>query len=79
MTQSTSEARRQLVLILVAVAAGGVVFALTGDFVIGVGVAAGVFAIVRQAIRVWGPGRKEDDHPGAAELSDREPAQPARR
>ena len=41
MTQSTTrEARTQLILIVIAIAVGGVVFAFTGDFVIGVGVGA---------------------------------------
>jgi hypothetical protein len=43
-----------LVLSLAAVAIGGVVFALTSDFVIGVGVGATVLAFGRQVSRAWG-------------------------
>ena len=63
MTQTTKrEARTQLVLVATAIAVGGVVFLLTGDFVIGVGVGAAVFALARQATRIWG--RKADRHAG---------------
>ena len=71
MTQSTPPAARtQLILIVIAVAVGGVVFAFTGDFVIGVGVGAAAFALARQGIKVWG--RKDDDHAGTAREPDRE-------
>ena len=50
------EDRTQLILIVIAVAVGGVVFVLANDFVIGVGVGAAVFAVARQALRVWGRG-----------------------
>jgi ABC-2 type transport system permease protein len=60
MTQpATRETRTQLVLTIVAIAVGGLVFALTGDFVIGVAVGAAVFALTRQAIKLW---RRERDH-----------------
>jgi ABC-2 type transport system permease protein len=60
MTQPTTrEARTQLILTVIAIAVGGVVFALTADFVLGVGVGAAVFALARQATNVWG--RKRDD------------------
>ena len=56
MTQpTTGEARLQLMLTIAAIAVGGVVFAVTADFVSGVGVGAAFFALVRQATRVWGP------------------------
>jgi ABC-2 type transport system permease protein len=55
MTQPTREARMQLVLTAAAIALGGVVFAVTADFVIGVGVGAAVFVLARQATRVWRP------------------------
>ena len=72
MTQSTTrEARTQLVLIVIAIAVGGVVFALAGDFVIGVGVGAAVFALARQAIKVWG--RKSDHQVDTASEPDHEP------
>ena len=60
---TTREARTQLVLIVIAIAVGGVVFALAGDFVIGVGVGAGVFALARQGMKVWG--RSKDDQAAA--------------
>jgi hypothetical protein len=60
--QSTPRAARSpLVLTVLALAVGGVVFAFTGDFVIGVGVGAAVFALARQAIKVWG---RQDDEVG---------------
>ncbi len=65
------EARTQLVLIVIATAIGAVVFALSGDFVIGVGVGAGGFAVARQAIKAWG--RKGDDQARAENEPDREP------
>ena len=56
MTQPTTrEARTQLIETVAAIAVGGAVFAVTADFVIGVGVGAAFFALVRQATRVWGP------------------------
>ena len=59
MTQPTTrEARTQLILTVIAIAVGGVVFALTADFVLGVGVGAAVFALARQATNVRG--RKRD-------------------
>ena len=68
---STHYAWTQLLLALIAIAIGGVVFALSGDFVIGVGVGAVVFAIARQAMKVWG----SNDHPEVTtSVSDREPS-----
>jgi ABC-2 type transport system permease protein len=78
-TKSTArEERAQLILILIAIAVGGVVFALAGDFVIGVGVGAAVFALARQAMKVWG--RKVDHQANAASERDRAgrvPTQPS--
>ena len=68
---TTREARTQLILIVIAIAVGGVVFALAGDFVIGVGVGAAVFAVSRQGVKVWG--RKDDDQAGTAREPDNEP------
>ncbi len=51
---TTHEARTQLILMLIAIAVGGAVFVLAGDFVIGVGAGAAVFAVVRQVMKVWG-------------------------
>jgi len=45
------ETRTQLYLIVVAIVVGGVVFTMAGDFVLGVGVGAAVFALTRQAIK----------------------------
>jgi len=70
--QSTKRAARtQLGLIVIAIVIGAVVLALTGDFVIGVGVGAGVFALARQAIKASG---RKDDQNGAANEPDPEPA-----
>jgi len=67
----TRDARTQLVLIVIAIAVGGAVFATIGDFVIGVGVGAAVFAVTRQAMRIWRP---SVDHPAsAASEADRSP------
>ena len=68
---TTREAPTQLILSVIAIAVGGIVFALTGDFVIGVGVGAAVFALARQAIKVWG--RKRDEQVDTANEPDREP------
>jgi ABC-2 type transport system permease protein len=68
---TTREARTQLVLAVIAIAVGGVVFGLAGDFVIGVGVGAVVFALARLTIRVWS--RKSDDPVDTASEPDREP------
>jgi ABC-2 type transport system permease protein len=71
--QSTKrEARTQLVLIVTAITVGGVVFALAGDFVIGVGVGAGVFALARQGLKTWGS--KDEDQASVTDEPDREPA-----
>jgi ABC-2 type transport system permease protein len=66
----TTEARTQLVLTVIAIAVGGVVFAFTSDFVIGVGVGAAVFALARQALKVWG--RKSEHEPDIGSKPDRE-------
>ncbi len=71
-SQSTRRAARsQLILTVLAIAVGGTVFAVTGDFVIGVGVGAGVFALARQGLTVWG--RNDDDRVGTSAEPDREP------
>jgi ABC-2 type transport system permease protein len=67
----TREARTQVVLVVIAIAVGGVVFALAGDFVMGVGVGAAVFALARQGMKVWG--RRGEDQSGTAREPDREP------
>jgi hypothetical protein len=43
---------------------GGVVFAVSRDFVIGVGAAAGIYAVGVRAVKAWA-------HPGADERDDR--------
>jgi ABC-2 type transport system permease protein len=63
-------ARTQLVLGVLAIAVGGVVFALASDFVIGVGVGAAVFALGRQATKVWG--HQDDDRADSVETDGRE-------
>jgi hypothetical protein len=67
----TREARTQVVLVVIAIAVGGVVFALAGDFVMGVGVGAAVFALARQGMKVWG--RRGEDQSGTAREPYREP------
>jgi ABC-2 type transport system permease protein len=62
---TTRDARTQLTLMVIAIAVGGVVFVLAGDFVMGVGVGAAVFAIARQVMKVWG--RTGDRKAGVAE------------
>jgi hypothetical protein len=77
MPESTSEVRTQLILIVIAIAVGGVVFVVAGDFVIGVGVGAAIFAFARQAIKVWG---RTSDHEADIDEPDREPdREPAHR
>jgi ABC-2 type transport system permease protein len=68
---ATREARTPIVLTVIAIAVGGLVFAITGDLVIGVGVGAAVFAVARQAIKIWG--RKRDHEPDTTHEPDREP------
>jgi ABC-2 type transport system permease protein len=68
---ATPEARTQLVLTVTAIAVGGLVFAFTGDFVIGVGVGAAVFAVSRQAMKIWG--RRSDHQADTTHEPDREP------
>jgi ABC-2 type transport system permease protein len=77
MTQTTDQARTQLILTVIAIAVGGVVVALAGDVVIGVGAGAGTFALARQALKVWGhqdpprtPGAQPPDRPGSVDLPD---------
>ena len=69
---TTRQARTQLVLMIIAIAVGGVVFALTSDFVIGVGVGAAVFAVARQVTKVWGP--RSAAEAGTVSKAHREPA-----
>jgi hypothetical protein len=54
MQPASHDARTQLILTVIAIAIGGVVFALTEDFVIGAGIGAVVFAVARQALKIWG-------------------------
>lgn len=68
---TTREARTQFVLIAAAFAVGGIVFALSGDFIIGVGIGVAIFALSRQALKVWG--RKSDHEAGTSRERDREP------
>jgi ABC-2 type transport system permease protein len=68
---TTREARTQLILTIIAIAVGGIVFALTSDFIIGIGVGAAVFALARQGMKIWG--RKDDTTPEAASERDPEP------
>ena len=56
MAQPTTRGDRAdvVVLTVIAIAVGGIVFALTGDFVLGVGVGAATVALARQGMKVWG-------------------------
>ena len=70
-TESTPrESRTPTYLIVVAIVVGGAVFALAGDFVLGVGAGAAAFAVARQAVKVWG--RKSDHEVDATSQRDRE-------
>ena len=72
MTQPTTrEPRTQLVLTVIAIAVAGLVFAFTGDFVIGVGVGAAAFAVARQAVKIRG--HKSDHEADTTHKPDREP------
>ena len=52
---SSAKARRvPLILAVVSLALGGVVFAVTADFVVGVAAGAGSFALAVRAMRAWG-------------------------
>lgn len=73
-TQTAREARTQLVLIAIAIAVAGIVFALTSDFVMGAGVGAAVFAVARQVTKLWGS--KRVGEADTASDSRREPAHP---
>jgi hypothetical protein len=68
---TTRDARTRFALAVIGVVVGGVVFALAGDFVIGVGVGAALFALLRQGMKVWG--RTDDHHAGDPTAPDREP------
>jgi ABC-2 type transport system permease protein len=66
--------RAQLVLAVVAIAVGGAVFVLTGDFVIGVGVGAAAFVVARRAMKRWGHRHREAARDQAVDTRDHEPA-----
>jgi ABC-2 type transport system permease protein len=68
--QAKRAARTQLVLGVLAIAVGGAVFLVASDFVIGVAVGAAVFALGRQASKVWG--HLDDDRADSVETTDRE-------
>jgi hypothetical protein len=72
MRSSTREAKRQLSLTVIAIAVGVAVFVLAGDFIMGVGVGAAVFALARQALKLWG--RDDNGEARSAENRDQEPA-----
>ncbi|HEY5888854.1 MAG TPA: hypothetical protein VIT24_14050 [Acidimicrobiales bacterium] len=46
---------------MVSLALGGVVFAVTADFVIGVAVGAGSFALTMRGVRAWSRGPSQLD------------------
>ncbi len=63
--------RVQVILAVVSLALGGVVFAVTADFVIGVAVGAGFFALAVRAMRAWG---RRPPQPDLEPQREREPA-----
>jgi ABC-2 type transport system permease protein len=67
---TTRDARNQLLLMVMGIAVGSVVVVLTDDFVIGVGVGAAVFALARQAVKIWG---QKADHEVGMDEPEREP------
>lgn len=61
MTEPTNrEAHAQMTLIVIAIAASGIVLAFTSDFIIGIGVGAAFFAVARQARKVRGRTRDHE-------------------
>jgi hypothetical protein len=58
-------------LAIVSLGLGGVVFALTADFVIGVAVGAGFFAVAGRAMKAWS---RKPAAPGLESPREREPA-----
>jgi ABC-2 type transport system permease protein len=69
--RTTRAARTQVVLIVLAIAVGGVVFALAQDFIIGLGVGAAFYALAVRVIKAWGP--TDGDEPHTEQPQDREP------
>jgi hypothetical protein len=69
--RTTRAARTQVVLIVLAIAVGGVVFALAQDFIIGLGVGAAFYALGVRVIKAWGP--TDGDTPHTEQPQDREP------
>ena len=61
----------QVILALVSLALGGVVFAVTADFVIGVAVGAGFFALAVRGMQAWSRKAPQPDSPPQLE---REPS-----
>jgi ABC-2 type transport system permease protein len=59
-----------LIAVALAIVVGVVVFLTAGDFVIGVGAGAAVYALARQAIRIWG--RKRDYEVDSTNEQERE-------
>jgi hypothetical protein len=60
-----------VVLIVLAIAVGGVVFALAQDFIIGLAVGAAFYALAVRVIKAWGP--TDGDEPHTEQPQDREP------
>jgi ABC-2 type transport system permease protein len=61
----------QVILAAVSLAIGGVVFAVTGDFIIGVAVGAGFYALAVRGIQAWS---RKAPQPESARPREREPA-----
>jgi ABC-2 type transport system permease protein len=70
-SSSAKAGRTQVVLAVVSLALGGVVFAVTADFVIGVAIGAGFFALAVRGIHAWG---RRAPRPGMVSPREREPA-----
>ncbi len=68
---SVTTRRVQIILALVSLALGGVVFAVTSDFVIGVAVGAGCFALAVRGVQAWS---RKAPEPASPPQREREPA-----
>jgi ABC-2 type transport system permease protein len=63
------EARTSVILVLIGIAVGVAVIVITSDVIIGIGVGAAVFALGRQAVRIWG---RDHDRSGRSDETDHE-------
>jgi hypothetical protein len=68
---SVRTGRLQVILVAVSLAIGGVVFAVTADFIIGVAAGAGFYALAVRGIQAWS---RKAHQPESARPREREPA-----